>query len=41
VEKNEVPPGNLKADVRSQDRTYSPKYHSECTAPILDVQSRV
>jgi hypothetical protein len=33
VEKNEVLPENLEADVRSRDRTYGLKYHNECTDP--------
>jgi hypothetical protein len=38
---NEVLPENLEANVRSRDWTYGPKYHSERTAPSLDVRSKV
>jgi hypothetical protein len=32
VKKNEIFPENLEEDVRSRDRMYDPKYHSERTA---------
>jgi hypothetical protein len=41
VEKNEVLLENLKADVRSRDQMYSPKFHSGRMAPSMNIQSRV
>jgi hypothetical protein len=41
VEKNEVLPENLEADVQSQDWMYGLKYHSGHMALSPDVQSRV
>jgi hypothetical protein len=41
VEKNEILPKNLQADIRSWDWTYSLKYHSERTAPSPDVRSKM
>jgi hypothetical protein len=38
---NKVLHENLKANVRSRDQTYGPKYHNGRTAPSLDVWSRV
>jgi hypothetical protein len=37
VEKNEVLPENLEADVQSRDQMYGPKYQSRCTTSSSNI----